>query len=306
MPDLEFKPLFQPWNEEEFWADVHVQNMPRIAAHLYKALCNAAFFCSTRPYLPTSDEELCMHSRAESMEQWLQYKSVILKMFTRTNVKGKRLLKRERIVQDWEKLLAKRESFLERSKKANEAKRKVTQGALKEPTRSLESPKRSEVREVKRSEGKLREVSEIDFPSANQNEFLEEEQDMSKFDPFVRIWQDKHGEAALCPYPRDSEKFKNKTIWKELISNHGVDLLLQAFTLWAEEQAAEGVTERFPLEKFSRVAGDYMQLIKPLKTTIIREETQKRSEQLATEEYRKLHGGLAQQEEVPVDDKEIF
>ena len=147
---------------------------------------------------------------------------------------------------------------------------------------------------------------EREEPSSSQNEFLEEEQDMSKFDPFVRIWQEKHGEAALCPYPRDSEKFKNKTIWKELISNHGMDLLLQAFTLWASEQAAEGQTERFPLEKFSRVAGDYMQLIKPLKTTLIRAEQQKNSEDKAAEEYRRLHSGITEQEDKPENTEDIF
>src|SRR5579863_7039208 len=43
------KPMYQPWNEEEFQADVFVRGMTWLQRHLYRALLQASFFHGTRP-----------------------------------------------------------------------------------------------------------------------------------------------------------------------------------------------------------------------------------------------------------------
>ena len=61
-----WKPDYQPWNEEEFQADVFVRGMNWMQKHFYRALLQAAFFHSTRPYLPADDEVLWVLAGAES------------------------------------------------------------------------------------------------------------------------------------------------------------------------------------------------------------------------------------------------
>ena len=54
----------------DFWADEAV--LPRhdmvMQRHYYRALLQAAFYCSTRPYLPTSDDELWILADAGTKE----------------------------------------------------------------------------------------------------------------------------------------------------------------------------------------------------------------------------------------------
>src|ERR1039458_10081733 len=55
----EYQPPYQFWHEPDFWADECVsRGMTFMQRHFYRALLQAAFYCSTRPYLPTSDDEL--------------------------------------------------------------------------------------------------------------------------------------------------------------------------------------------------------------------------------------------------------
>jgi hypothetical protein len=97
------KPKFQPWNEEEFQADVYVRGMTPQQRWMYRTLLQAAFFHGTRPYLPTDDEVLWILAGCESPEQWQQNKEKIMRRFT--PVDGfPDLMQNKRVVADWSNL----------------------------------------------------------------------------------------------------------------------------------------------------------------------------------------------------------
>jgi len=105
------KPLYQPWNDEEFWADPWVrQVMNRLQRMMYKNLLNQTFFCSTRPYLPDDDEELWLLADCESKEEWLDNKTVVLKRFHSENG----LLANKRVLDDWARVVEKRAELHEK------------------------------------------------------------------------------------------------------------------------------------------------------------------------------------------------
>jgi hypothetical protein len=102
----EYMPPYQFWCEREFWADVHVsRGMNWMQRHLYRALIQAAFYCSTRPYLPTSDDELWILADAGTPENWLENKSAILIKFQLVKRKGVEFWSHKRLIRDWIKLL---------------------------------------------------------------------------------------------------------------------------------------------------------------------------------------------------------
>lgn len=101
--DANSKPMYQPWNEEEFQADVFVRGMSWVQRHLYRALLQASFFHSTRPFLPNDDEVLWVLSGAESQEMWEQNKVRVLKRFT-VVAEHPELLGNKRVIADWERL----------------------------------------------------------------------------------------------------------------------------------------------------------------------------------------------------------
>ena len=110
--DANSKPMYQPWNEEEFQADVFVRGMTWLQRHLYRALLQAMFFHSTRPFLPADDEVLWVLSGAESIEMWQQNKSKILKRFTAVSDRPE-LLENKRVTADWERLTDARNKMAE-------------------------------------------------------------------------------------------------------------------------------------------------------------------------------------------------
>jgi hypothetical protein len=75
---------------------------------MYRTLCNAAFYCEDRPYLPDDDNELWMLAGCESHEQWEENKVPVRKMFTQITKAGKVLLSRKRILDDWQRMVKKR------------------------------------------------------------------------------------------------------------------------------------------------------------------------------------------------------
>jgi hypothetical protein len=102
----EYVPPYQFWFEREFWGDVHVsRGMTWMQRHLYRALLQAAFYCSTRPYLPTSDDELWILADAGTKENWLENKSAIMAKFQLTKLKGVEVWSHRRLMRDWIKLL---------------------------------------------------------------------------------------------------------------------------------------------------------------------------------------------------------
>jgi uncharacterized protein YdaU (DUF1376 family) len=106
MNGQEYVPPYQFWCEREFWADVHVsRGMNWMQRHLYRALLQSAFYSSTRPYLPTSDDELWILADAGSPEKWLENKDAIMVKFQLVKVKGIELWSHKRLRRDWIKLV---------------------------------------------------------------------------------------------------------------------------------------------------------------------------------------------------------
>ena len=102
----EYQPPYQFWHEGDFWGDECVsRGMTFMQRHFYRALLQAAFYSSSRPYLPTSDDELWKLADAGSLENWIQNKDAILVKFQKTTVKGVELFSHKRLMRDWIKLL---------------------------------------------------------------------------------------------------------------------------------------------------------------------------------------------------------
>lgn len=114
----EYVPPYQFWVEREFWGDVYVsRGMNYMQRHLYRALLQAAFHCSTRPYLPTSDDELWILADAGTKENWLENKNAIMVKFQLVKVKGTDVWSHKRLMRDWIKLLEYSEKQSKRRKK---------------------------------------------------------------------------------------------------------------------------------------------------------------------------------------------
>lgn len=95
------KPKFQPWNEEEFQADIYVRGMTALQRWMYRTLLQATFFDTHRPYLPVDDELLWILAGCESQEQWDENKAKVLRRFTAVDGRPD-LMQNKRVVSDWE------------------------------------------------------------------------------------------------------------------------------------------------------------------------------------------------------------
>lgn len=118
----EKKPLYQPWNEEEFQSDFRVRGMSSTQRWMYKSLLQSAFFHETRPYLPRDDEVLWILSGAGSIEEWLRNKEPVLKCFTATP-DNPELIQNKRVCKDWNRLTEYRTKMAEMGKQSASAKR---------------------------------------------------------------------------------------------------------------------------------------------------------------------------------------
>jgi len=121
MSDLKRKPLYQPWNEEAFRADLHVGAMTPTQRWIYRTLLQAAFFHSTRPHLPDDDAQLWLLAGCETPKQWERNKGVVRAMFTPVEVDGLRLLSQKRLLADWDRLEEKRQILSENGRRGRKA-----------------------------------------------------------------------------------------------------------------------------------------------------------------------------------------
>jgi uncharacterized protein YdaU (DUF1376 family) len=101
MPLNRKKPMYQPWNEEEFIADQVVQSMNNVERWMYRTLLQQAFFCSTRPYLPNDHEQLWRLAGCANRKQWDKCNSLVLTKFSKIQRRGQDLLKQKRLELDW-------------------------------------------------------------------------------------------------------------------------------------------------------------------------------------------------------------
>jgi len=138
------KPLYQPWNEEEFLSDVRVRGLTYVQRWMYRTLLQAAFFHSTRPYLPNDDRILWVLAGCESLEQWRANKEEILELFTLSN--DSKLLGNKRVIEDWQRLEESREKMAELGRKSAAVKRTFNARSTSKRESNSKSERESEVK----------------------------------------------------------------------------------------------------------------------------------------------------------------
>lgn len=146
----ERKPLYQPWNEEEFQSDIHVRKMNNRQRWVFRTLLQAMFFHTTRPYLPKDDDLLWMLADCQDREEWEAYKNPVLRMFYTQEVDGQEMWANKRVMEDWSRLMEKREALKEIGRKGGLAKAKRVSAEVN-----------LELSEDKASEVKRREVTTL-------------------------------------------------------------------------------------------------------------------------------------------------
>ncbi|MFZ0731766.1 MAG: hypothetical protein WAM79_05535 [Candidatus Sulfotelmatobacter sp.] len=130
----EYQPPYQFWHEADFWADECVsRGMNFMQRHLYRALLQAAFYCSTRPYLPIIDDELWILADAGTLDNWAQNKTAIMVKFQEIEVKGVKVLSHKRLLRDWIKLIEGSEMQSKR-RKGKQPKKAKTEGGKETPS----------------------------------------------------------------------------------------------------------------------------------------------------------------------------
>jgi hypothetical protein len=278
--DNSTKPMYQPWNEEEFQADVFVRGMTWLQRHLYRALLQASFFHGTRPYLPNDDEVLWVLSGAESPEMWEQNKARILKRFTPA-VHDANLLENKRVTADWERLMNKREKMSDMGRTSAE-KRKAALSASPDASnigvtgvvRVLSASSTSEVKlsEVKQSEEKESQASEFSVSSDS----VSQEQNTGGTWKNLSI---RH--FRLFGGKKPSVKFTAQ--YAAACLKYGEQIVLDCFDSWANGSAAWIKSQNIeqPLfiffKNLDKEAEDAMELAEALKEDDSRIEQEKRA-----------------------------
>jgi len=102
----EYQPPYQFWHEQDFSADEQVAyGMDWLQRHFYRTLLQKALICSTRPYLPISDDQLWLLADAGSKERWLESKSAVMVKFQQVQIDGVDLWAHKRLLRDWALLI---------------------------------------------------------------------------------------------------------------------------------------------------------------------------------------------------------
>jgi hypothetical protein len=233
------KPQFQPWNEEEFQADVYVRGMTWLQRLLYRALLQASFFHSTRPYLPNDDEVLWVLAGAENQEMWEQNKAKVLKRWSPC-ADNPNLLENKRVSKDWFNWKDVRDEAVESGsaggRKSAEKRRELYGTAQPRPVLTPEgSPKApfegpstdaegsrrpSEAREVKLREEKLNEDKNTGAEGVSSSA----KQPMADWKNIALRHRAVFGKKA-------GVSFKDK--YFEACKTYGEDVVLQCFDDWA-------------------------------------------------------------------------
>jgi|SRR5579883_387792 uncharacterized protein YdaU (DUF1376 family) len=100
-----YQPKYIFWYEQDFSADEQVAyGMDWVQRHFYRALLQKAMICSTRPYLPTSDDQLWLLADAGSKERWIENKNPVMAKFQLVEIDGKEVWAHKRLLRDWDQL----------------------------------------------------------------------------------------------------------------------------------------------------------------------------------------------------------
>jgi hypothetical protein len=240
--EINSKPDYMLWSEEEFQADVFVRGMNWLQKLLYRALLQSMFFHSTRPYLPNDDEILWILSGAESLEMWEKNKGVILRRFSKLP-DNDGLLQNKRITSDWNKLAERREQMSEMGLKSAEV-RKSRYGTAQpsklltpnenrtDNERTLENrstpPEEEKLSEVKLSEVELRKEKPN---TPDQGSFSNPEPEhMAAALPNWHNISTRHKRLLGKPV---SSPLRHKEKYVQFCDQYGEDIVLQCFDSWA-------------------------------------------------------------------------
>lgn len=116
-------------------ADRIVMRMTPHQRLMYRALCQVAMFCSSRPYLPDNDEELYLLADADSLEHWKANRAVVLQKFYKIGVDGNPMLAHKRLLSDWDRHVAAQEQKIAAGRASAKSRaQRAFNGRSTEPT----------------------------------------------------------------------------------------------------------------------------------------------------------------------------
>lgn len=216
------KPLYQPWNEEEFMSDTSVRIMTTLQRWMYRTLLQASFFHTTRPYLPNDNKVLWILAGCESINQWESNKDAVLGRFT--TVKGNRkLLENKRVTEDWSRLEESRERMAELGRKS---------AAVKRTFNGRSTAVQQDIGIVKGKEKVIERESEEEIDVSLKNDIT----DKARLILGIR----------LNPQSNDWSEIKALS---RVYENHRI---VDAFESWAKTRRGEMIA--YPLSEFIKVA----------------------------------------------------
>ncbi len=248
------KMKFQPWDETAFRGDPEVYYLSAVARWIYRTLCQAAFICDTRPYLPDDDSALWKLAQCDSLNQWLEYSKEVRNMFepiTQGVTQGALgLLKRKRIINDWDRAIeaykqfeAARDLSTEQGRIGGSSTSPVKQQAARENGLMGGRPiNQAETREITQGglgvKPKANPSLTLTLTELNVNKITREEPKFTPtlnlediWDTATRLFRKKIGRTMPEPYPKTREGFDT------LVREYGDDIILDAFTEWAESRS---------------------------------------------------------------------
>lgn len=140
------KPLYMPWNEEAFRADIDVQIMSCAERNAYRCLLQSLFWQSSRPYVQNDEKVLQISANCENHREWRKVSKAVLRKFRLITIEGAEYWENPRATRDWERIKGKRERLSENGK------RSATLQQLSGNCQTIDQPFKREVKEkLKRS-----------------------------------------------------------------------------------------------------------------------------------------------------------
>lgn len=228
------KPLYQPWNEDEFQSGRPARSMNHIQKWMYRALLQSCFFCQTSPFIPDDDKVLWVLAGCGSPAEWKENREAVLGDWFDPHPDNPGLISHHRVLKDWKRLTDYRDKMKEMGKKSAEARATFNVGStqvertLNVGSAHVEQKKRKEtIRDV---EGKL-----------NENETIETEGEMSL----------KTNITDKCREILHTRIQTGDQSWAEVSSLarvYGASAVTEAFETWARASAGDSIN--YPLSVF--------------------------------------------------------
>lgn len=186
--DKKYEPVYICWVETDFMGDRVVMRMTPHQRLMYRALCQAAMFCSSRPYLPDDDKELYLLADADSLDHWKENKEAVLAKFYLEQVDGKPMLAHRRIMHDWEEIIEFVEHRRAAGAKGGQARAKhMLDRAKQDAKQDGEQP--AHQRKVKESKGK-ESKEDLSPPDGGPDLFLSQPEDKPDLDAALKsVWE---------------------------------------------------------------------------------------------------------------------